>query len=130
MSKLKTFKMEHDEVTQLKSLSRRLGLSEADTLRLALRLLEDWNEEKFDYEMVVRLPKVTLKRNNGKTEECEPFYLVEKGKVTFGGLFETANTKLDSFAYNKKTHKKIIKFLIDIENKISIEKIISYKILD
>lgn len=129
-TKLKTFKMHDDEISELKRLAKKHGVSETDIVKLGLEIVRQWNDGQCEFELIVMLPQIMVTFENGTRAELYPYYLMENGKIAWGGLFDDANVplKYDRFTVSERV---IIKDLIADYNKLCpSNKIISFKVLN
>jgi hypothetical protein len=128
--KLKTFRMHDDEISELKRLAEKHGVSETDIVSLGIEIVRQWSDGECEFALSVMLPQIMVSFNDGTRAKLLPHYLIEAGKITWGGLFDDANVplKYDSFRVSERA---IIKDLIDDYNKLCpSNKIVSFKILN
>lgn len=129
-TKLKTFKMQEDEISELKRLAKKHGVSETDIVKLGLEIVRQWNDGECEFALSILLPQIMVTFADGNRAKLFPFYLMEGGKIAWGGLFDDANVplKYDRFTVNERV---IIKDLIADYNRLCpSNKIISFKVLN
>lgn len=126
-TKLKTFKLYIDEISELKRLAKKHGLSETDIVRLSLDVMRRWSDGELNFALTVMLPGVVVTRASGKIERLMPFLSLENGNITKGGLYlgspvrlKTEKTKVDA--------RDLVRELVLLENEKAEDKIISYKL--
>lgn len=126
-TKLKTFKLYDDEISELKRLSKKHGISETDIIRLSLEVMRRWSDGEIKFELTVMLPEIVVTRESGKRERLVPFYSLDGGEITKGGLSLEWPVKL-KFTKSRVDSRELLRELVLRENEKSKDKIISYKL--
>ncbi|MEJ5328476.1 MAG: hypothetical protein WHU54_09570 [Candidatus Bathyarchaeia archaeon] len=129
-TKLKTFKMHDDEISELKRLAKKHGVSETDIIKLGLEIVRKWNDGECEFALTILLPQIMVTFEDGTKAKLFPHYVMEEGKIACGGLFDDANVplKYDRFTVSDRI---IIKDLIADYNRLCpSNKIVSFKVLN
>lgn len=126
-TKLKTFKLYDDEISELKRLAKKHGLSETDIVRLSLEVMRRWSDGELKFDLTVMLPEVMVTRASGKRERLMPFYSLEAGEITKGGLSLESEVRL-KLKSSKIDSRELVRELVFIENERAKDKIVSYRV--
>lgn len=127
-TKLKTFKLYLDEISELKRLAKKHGVSETDIVRLSLEVMRRWSDGELNFALTVMLPEVVVTRASGKRERLMPFYTLENGQITKGGLSLESPVRLNTDKKTKIDARALVRKLVLLENEKAKDKIVSYKL--